>query len=229
VELRQSNLLQSLNEVQKFIDEHAAELPGVGESGMKKKFDETLAELARLGETQTAAELAAMSATRRVNVITQDLIEHHMSHVANIAAISLPPGLELAPLALPSEFQRGERLAAKARGMATAAQKFESTFIDAGLPKDFIQRIREEASSLSALIVERKQSVAARGAATKLMRTNIREARKLVKVLNGFVKTAAKGNTELLLTWRILKRLRRPAVVTPVVQTTVPTPTGATA
>lgn len=229
MELKQSNTLQSLKEVQKFLDEHSAELPGVNDTGMRKKFDEVVAELTRLAATQTSADIGALTATREVAVITQDLVQHHMAHVANIASLELPPGPALAPLALPSDNQKGERLAARARGMATAAEKFASTFISAGLPADFIEQLRQSANALSKLIVERKQNAATRGAATKLMRTNIKEARKMVKVLNGFVRTAAKGNTELLITWRILKRLRQPAVAAPVAATeaTPSTPAGA--
>jgi hypothetical protein len=227
VELKQSNLLQSLKEVQQFLDENSAELPGVADTGIKKKFDETVNELMKLGETQTAAEIAGQTATRRLAVITQELIEHHMSHVANIAALELPPGPALAPLSFPSEFQKGERLVARARGMATAAEEFKSTFLNAGLPQDFIEKLRGTADELSALIGERKQSVAARGAATKLLRSNIRDARKLVKVLNGFVKTAARGNKKLLLAWSILKRLRQPAIPATPTETPASTPTGA--
>jgi hypothetical protein len=99
---------------------------------MRKRFDEYVEELTRLADTQTAADLAAMSATRRVYGLTQALINHHMTHVARIAAVELPPGPELATLAMPKSTITGERLASKARGMATQAAKCESTFIAAG-------------------------------------------------------------------------------------------------
>ena len=227
---KQSDTLQSLKEVQQFLIERAAELPGLAETGMRKKFDDTVTELSKLAATQTSAELRAMSTTRKIHSLTTELIEHHMSHIARIAAVTLPPGPELAPLALPKKrIQTGERLAAKARGMATEAQKYQAIFIDAGLPIDFIQQLRDAADALTSLISLRKQSVAERGAATKLLRAQTQEAKKVVRVIDGFVQTAAKGNTKLLVTWKILKRLRRQTVASPETQDISPPSTGAAA
>ncbi len=227
---QQSDTLQSLKEVQRFLVDRAAELPGLSETGMRKKFDDTVTELSKLAATQTSADLRAMSTTRKIYSLTTDLIEHHMSHIARIAAVTLPPGPELAPLALPKKrIQAGERLAAKARGMATEAEKYEAIFVDAGLPSDFIQQLRDAAEALTSLISLRKQSVAERGAATKLLRAQTSEAKKVVRVLDGFVQTAAKGNTKLLVTLKILKRLRRQSVTSPDAPISSQTSTGAAA
>jgi hypothetical protein len=125
--------------------------------------------------------------------------------------------------------QTGERLAAKARGMATEAEKYEGAFVTAGLPGDFIKQLRDAADALTSLISQRKQSAAERGAATKLLRAELREAKKVVLVLDGFVKTAAKDNPKLLVTWKILKRLRRQTVTPPEAPVTTETSTGAAA
>jgi hypothetical protein len=45
-----------------------------------------------------------------------------------------------------------------------------------------------------------------------------------VKVLDGFVKTAAKDDPQLIVTWQILKRLRQPRESTP---ETIPAPSAA--
>jgi hypothetical protein len=237
VQLKQSGILQGLKDMQKFLDERAAELPGLGETGMRKKLDDITADLTSLAATQTSSGLASMSLTMKINALTKDLIDHHMSHVARIAAVELPPGPELVPLGMPKKYVAGERLVARARGMATQAVKFESTFITAGLPKDFIKQLRDAADTLSALFSDRKQNVADRGAATKLLVTNIQEVRKVVKVLDGFVKTTAKDNPRLLVTWKILKRLRQTGNVPPSIlpdgsqpiAATTPTSTGAAA
>jgi hypothetical protein len=194
-------------------------------------FDETVEELKQLAATQTAADLRAMSSTRKIHSLTTDLIEHHMKHVARVAAVALPPGPELVPLSLPKKPVKGERLAARARGMATEAKKNEATFIDAGLPLDFIQQLRDAADSLSGLISQRKQSIADRGAATKMLNRQVNEAGKVVKVLDAFVRTTGKDNQKLLETWKILKRPRQQASTTTSAesQPTDTTPTGAAA
>ena len=209
MDLKQSNRLQWLKEVQKFLDERAAELPGLSTTGMRKKFDDAVEEVSKLAATQTSADLRAMSTTRRLHSLTAALIEHHMTHVARIAKVALPPGPELVPLGLPKRAVTGERLAARARGMATEAQKYESTFVAAGLPSDFIQQLRDSADALTGLISQRKQSIAERGAATKLLGTEIREACRVVRVLDGFVKTTGKDNPKLLVTWNIVKKQKQ--------------------
>jgi hypothetical protein len=228
---QQSNTLEWLKEIQKFLDERAAELPGLSATGMRKKFDDTVEEVAKLAATQTSADLRAMSTTQRIRGLTTALIDHHMTHVARVAKVALPPGPELVPLGVPKRAVTGERLAARARGMATEAQKYESTFVQAGLPSDFIQQLRDAADALTGLIGQRKQSAAERGAATKLLTTEIKEAKKVVQVLDAFVKTTGKNNAKVLVTWKIVRKRRQQASTpTPAnEQEAIATPTGAAA
>jgi hypothetical protein len=114
--------------------------------------------------------------------------------------------------------------------MATEALKHESTFIEAGLPGDFVKQLRDTADTVSALIAERRQRVAERAAATEQLITQIREARRVVRVLDAFVLTTGKDNVELIVAWKILKRVRQPNTRSPqpgaAVASEVPTPAG---
>jgi hypothetical protein len=224
MDIKQGNLLESLKEIQKFLDEHQAELPGVSDTGMRKQLDKAIADLKQLAATQTANDLAAKSVTRKLGMLSETLIEHRMAAVARIAAVALPPGPEIAPLSKPKANQTRERLVALARGMAREAKKFESTFVEAGLPLDFIAQLDASADQLAELLSERKQRTADRGAATKLLDTQIQEARRVVRVLDSFVKTAARDNEMLLVTWKILKRPSRSSFGT-AAPTPTPTPT----
>jgi hypothetical protein len=215
VDITQSNLLQSLKEVQKFLDEHGPRLGVVNQTGARKKLDDAVVEITQIAAVQAGAGMAARSATRTLLGLTASLVNHHMKPIARIAAAELPPVPELAPLSLPKENQTGERLVALARGMAAEAAKYESTFVHAGLPLDFIKQLDAAADALAAAVGYRKQRLGERGGATEMLDVQLKAARKVVKVLDAFVKTAGKDDVSLLASWKIVKRLRQPSTKAP--------------
>lgn len=222
MQIRQGNILQSLKSIQRFLDDHSAELAGIAETGARRKLDDLVTKLSGTAVVQSGSRLAARSATRKLRVLTQALLDHHMAPIARIAKAELPPTPALAPLGMPKARETNERLVALARAMAGEAAKFRDTFIHAGLPEDFIEQLRAAADALAVFLGERKQYEADRGAATKTIITTLAEARKVVDVLDSFVKTRAQHDASLRAAWKIVKRLPRTAVITKPAATTTP-------
>lgn len=207
MEIRQGNILQSLKAVQRFLDDHSAELAGIAETGARKKLDDLVTKVSGTAVVQTGSHLAAKSATRKLRVLTKALLEYHMAPIARIAKAELPPTPEIAPLGMPKSRETRERLVAKARAMVSEARKFEPTFIEAGLPKDFIAELQAAADALGAFLGERRQYEADRGSATGMLAERLAEARKVVDVLDSFVTTRAKDDPSIRSAWKIVKRL----------------------
>lgn len=209
MELTQARKLQSLKEIQRFLDDHASALGGLASTGMRRRLDQSIISLARMATAQTSNALASQSATQKVRLLTGELLTYHMAPISRIAGIALPHLPELGPLGMPPARETGERLVAVARGMAAEAAKYQTTLVQAGLPDDFIGRLTEATEALAVAIADRKQRQAHRGAATRLLARGLVEARKVVNVLDAFVKAAARGDDTMLATWKIVKRQRK--------------------
>lgn len=229
MEIRQGNILQSLKAVQRFLDDHSAQLAGIAETGARKKLDDLVITVSGTAVVQTGSHLAAKSATRKLRVLTKALIDYHMAPIARIAKAELPPTPEIEHLGMPKSRETRERLVAKARGMAAEARKFEAAFIEAGLPADFIAQLEAAANALGAFLGEREQYEADRGSATDMLAERLAEARKVVDILDSFVTTRAKDDPSIRSAWKIVKRLPRIASVSKPQESSAPAAAGGVA
>lgn len=205
---RQSSMLQSLREVQQFLDAHAAKLAGIGETGTRANLNAVVDELTAAAAVQFSSNVAAQSATQTQRVRTHALLREYVRPIVSMAAANLPPLPEITPLGMPSARETGERLVAAARGMATEVAKYEATFVRAGMPKDFLAQFHDAIEGVASAITERRQRQADRGGATQVMEKRLSQARKVLKTLDVLVKKLAHDDAGLLGAWRLLKRQR---------------------
>ena len=116
--------------------------------------------------------------------------------------------------------------------MAKAAPPFSNVFVAAGLPTDFIARLEAAASALLGSLSDRAQSRGKRSGPTKGLKSRLAGGRKIVHILDAFVKSALKDDPALLANWNSVKRVRRctsraavaTAATPPSVTPTAPTP-----
>ena len=92
----QGSTLQSLRNVQAFLDANADKLAGVVKTGARKQLDDAVAELSSHASEQEGSNLASQSATRRQRSLRAALIRDHMEPIARIARAELPISLETA-------------------------------------------------------------------------------------------------------------------------------------
>lgn len=203
---RQGNILTSLRGIQDFLDTHADKLGAIASTGARRRLDIEVDRLNKHAESQEADKLSARGATQRFYASREILRDHHMAPIARIAALELTHIPELIPFKMPSSKLTAEKLHAAAIGMAGAAEVHAAIFIDAGLPTDFADRLRAAADAMLAAIDTRKQQWSSRHGATTGLRESMSTARKIVRVLDAFVRIEIGPNQPLLAEWDSVRR-----------------------
>ena len=230
----QGSILLSLRAVQTFLNENAAALGNVPNTGVRKRLDDLVAELNGHSSDQTGNDLASQGATLVKENLRTQVLRDHMAPIARIAKVDLPDTPEIVPLRMPRGNPTVARLAAAADGMAKAAAKHADVFIAAGLPIDFVAQLNGAVKQMLDTVSERSQSRGRVRSATTGIKETLTAGRKIVHVIDALVRTTLKGNTILLSAWDGVKRvqlngLRRSKVAAPVTAPTpTPTPTPAT-
>jgi hypothetical protein len=219
----QGNMLQSLRNVAAFLDEHAAALPGVVQSGARQRLTDAIAELTTHAADQTGSKFGVQGASQKQKALRRALLRDHMTPVARIAAADLPHTPELAPLRLPKGSPTSQKLAAAAFGMAEAAAPFASVFTAAGLPADFTAQLTAAADAMIAAISDGATNRNTGRGATTGLKAKLSTGRKVVRVLDAFVQSALKEDAALRSSWNGAKRVQRVGSGRPA-KVTVPTP-----
>jgi hypothetical protein len=218
---KQANMLQSLESVQAFLEENAATLAGAVNSSARQKLADAIADLAAHVVQQSGSSIASRAATKRKLDFRRTLIRDHMEPIAEIARADLPPTPGLDALRMPKGTPSAQQLAAVARGMAKQAAPYVDLFVAGGRSKDFIAQLTAAADAMMVADEERLQSRGRLSGATKGLTEKLAAGRKAVRVLNALMKSALKDDPALLANWRVVKRVRKPAV-RPVGGTTIP-------
>jgi hypothetical protein len=222
----QGNILQSLRTVQTFLDTHSANLGDINSTGARKKLDDAIAELSDHESEQTGKALAARVETKRKASFRRDLLKKHMAPIARIAQLELPRTDELLPLRMPKGDISTSRLASAAYGMAKAAAPYSTTFVSAGLPADFAEKLTAAADTMITSMNDRSQHQSISNGATKAIQDRLSRGRKIVHVLDTMVTVTLEDDPKLLGAWRSVKRVNGVRRAVKVVDT--PTPSAAT-
>lgn len=205
----QGSMLQSLRAVDGFIDGNAAALAGVINTGARQKLTTAIVDLSTHTTEQAGNELAAQGATKHQQFLRQILMRDHMAPIARIARADLPQTPQIEPLRMPRGNPTTEKLAAAAKGMATAATPYAGVFIGAGLATDFIPQLNTAADALLASFDDGAQSRGKRRGNTNGLKERLSAGRKIVHILDAFITIALKDDPALLANWSSVKRVRR--------------------
>ena len=200
---------ETLRSVPPFLDEHRDVLAAVATSPMRRRLDDTLARLAFLADEQTASAAGARVCTQRYRERRRQLVRDHLVPLALIARTTEPPLSALEPFHLPRGRSTAQRLATVARAMAETAASHADILTAAGLPDDFVNRMGGAADAMMAELGRRTQESARHRIATEAIRTLLAAARRIVSVLDAFVKTACEQDAGLLAGWASVTHVRR--------------------
>jgi hypothetical protein len=226
----QGTMLQSLRSVKGFLDTNAAQLAGVVQTGARQRLDDAISALEGHASDQTGSVLTSKGLTQKQKVLRTALLRDHMTSISRIAKADLPATPEFLPLRMPRGKPTPERLAAAATGMAQVAAPFADVFIKAGMPQDFIAELSAAADDMVGSVSARTQTRGKGRGATTGLKAKLSEGRKIVHILDAFVKSALKDDPTLLSNWNVVKRVPKPTgrAASPVpTPTPTPTPTGA--
>ena len=234
MQTKQSTMLQSLRNVEAFLEEHADKLAGVVSTGARQQLADTIAALADEAKVQAGSKLTGKAATKKQLDLRHALLHDHMEPIARIAKAKLPHTADFSQLKLPTGKPTAQKLTADAYAMADKAQPHADVFIASGLPKEFAANLTAAANAMMAAIDEKSTSRGNRRGATTGIKARLTAGRQTVHILDSFVKTALKDDPALLANWKISKRVRKsntsaasaPApVATPATPVTTTTPT----
>lgn len=120
-----------------------------------------------------------------------------MAPIARIAQVQLPGVVGIEKLRMPKTRINAEQLAAVARGMATAAAPYASTFIAAGVPADFATQLNSVSDTMLGFRTNRAQSIGRVTGATKQFKSGLTDARRVVHAIDALVKSALKEDPTL--------------------------------
>ena len=222
----------SLRAVDAFIDRNTTDLGNVVTTGARLKLKANITRLSSHASDQTGSTFEYRSSSINKDSLRRALMRDHMAPIASIAKAELPLTPEVAPLRMPRGRPTNAKLAVAAEGMAKAAAPYASLFIDHGMPADFLDQLNAAAEALNASLADHTDIRARRRTATAGVQATIASGRRLVNILDKYVKTALKDNPVLLEGWNNVKRVDRTGQggnVGTTTSTTTPTPTPAPA
>jgi len=203
--------LEALRSVSIFLDEYRDRVPGAATCGMRHRLDQALERLARHADDQTASAVGSRDCTKRYLARRQQLVGSHLLPIALIARTTEPPLSALEQFRLPRGKPTARQLAAAAHLMAEAATPHAHTFIAAGMPRDFVDQLRAASDAMMAELDARAQERARHRIATEALRRGIASARRMVNVLDAFVRSECSHDDGLLAGWTSATHVRRSA------------------
>ena len=208
MKLRQGNMRSSLENVRRFLDDNQAVLGGVINPAARQKLDDSITELSSTAAAQNlfTRDMRGSFAVQRANRVA--LVRDHMAPIARIAKLELANTPELVKLSLPVKRVSVQQLATLADGMAQAARPYAQLFIDAGRKPDFLDRLVAAADQMRLAAAEGKNGRTRIRKTTTGLTQNLSGVRKVVLMLDAFVKEAAGSDKALLDSWKSAKRVQ---------------------
>lgn len=201
--------LAALRQAQHFLDVNASTLGTVNTTGARKTLDATIDTIAGLAERQDSHRIQVTGERTNELRLAEALRRRYVRPIVEIAKQKLPEVAQLSNVTLPPANSNSTVLVSRALGIADAAQPHAQLFIDAGLPVDFVDRLRAAAGRVVAAIAGKGEHRSRRVGATDGLAKEVRAARRAVKVLDAFVR-AELGRTEPLVSeWRNAVRVIR--------------------
>ena len=208
MEARQGKLIQALNRVEDFLVTHQDIMDSVITSTAHQRFSASRERVLAHRTAQDANERSARYSVAARRTLRARLLRKHMRPISVTAKTSLSDVKDLGALVV---MRRGNRrlsaLVAAGYGMAEAAKQHEATFIAAGLPPDFIQKLVEATDALNETLVSTGETSALRVRATAGLAKDGRIARDSLRIMDVLVRAALEDDDVLLDQWRAISRV----------------------
>jgi hypothetical protein len=199
-------ILGTLQRVQRFMDTNAETLGEINTSGYRHILDDVVDTLTGHAVTQSASKRVGSGETAKQRVLRSSLKLNSMRPIAAVAAGQLRNVPEFAALKMPQANATSARLIADAGAMQTAAKVYEQTFLDAGLPANFLDQLSTTAEALNTSVTNRGNTAGSQVGATQGLKAESQRGRQAVKVLDALIEPKLAGNTVLLVQWKSAKK-----------------------
>ena len=208
MQARQKQAIEAYQRVQDFLTANPPP-ESAGLTVQKKILDDVVAKLTDHSNEQVAWRRLTRGETQRQQSLRTILRERHLAPIAQIARATLAdaPGIEKA-LKMPKSNLSTMKLAAEGAGIRTAIAKYESAFVESGRPADFLTQLDQVIAALRESVVTRARGFGRTAGAREGIDKELRRGRKAVELIDTIVKTAFVSDSDVLLKWRMAKRVQ---------------------
>ncbi len=217
---KQKQVREALQRAQEFTT--ANPLPPPRDYGAPKALlDEAVARLTGQATTQVTGGRLGRAELRREEALRGTLLELHLRPIALIARASLrkQPGIDAA-LRLPRPQLATSQLISEAQSIRDVASQYEARFVELGRPADFLEKLDEAIAALGGAMLGKAHNFGRRAGAGQGLADTLQQGRDALKLLDAIITTAFAGNPDVLMRWRIARRIRALPGGTPVVPAT---------
>jgi hypothetical protein len=221
---KQSYVRNTLVKAQHFLDENAAALGPVNNSGARKALDDAVAALTDRSVAQGEHTIGSSGETSKQRSLRVALRTQYLRPIARVAAARLSDVPEFASLRMPKGNIVGADLVDAARSMANAATPYVDTFTAAGLKPDFLDALRATAQQLETSLGGRTDHVLKRRGSTIALGSEARNGRKALNLLDAAIQQQVPGNEQLLAEWASVKHVPKKPVIAGTSQSGAATP-----
>ncbi len=201
-----ATVLNTLQKVQRFMDINADALGTINHSGYRRILDDVVDTLSSHASNQAASKRMGSAETAKQRVLRNALRLNAMRPIAAVAAAQLKQVPEFLALKMPPGNSTSARLIAAAGGMATAATTYEKAFVDAGLPADFLDRLKTASDALNNSLTNRGNTAGNQVGATQGLKAESVRGREAVKVLDSLIEPQLAGDSVLLMQWKSARK-----------------------
>jgi hypothetical protein len=208
MQTRQKSAFRAFRAVLGFIDSVPKAAESLSGSGARTKLAAVVGRLEELAVTQDPSRAHRVGMTKKLAKARRTLRLSHMRPIAKVAAASLKTKEELANLKTAHVNMDTEALVTAAFSMAKAAEPHAATFVEAGLPADFVDRLRAAAVAVRQVVDEQVQMRGLRVAATTGLSEQVKIGAQALSILDAIVTPELeKESDEVLKRWREAKRV----------------------
>ena len=201
----QGKLLAALDHVERFLERNGETMGDVITSVAHQNFSACRTRMSEHVTAQNEHKRGIIDTVGAKRALRNRLIRRHMRLIAIIARAKLPDVEQFGALTVPPGNQQVAELVASALGMARAAKAHEATFVAAGLPADFIEKLVAAAESLKAGMTSKGEASVARVRATSGLKEEARIARTNLRLIDGAVRASVEDR-KVLDEWRAIRR-----------------------
>jgi hypothetical protein len=202
-----TQFLTALRNAQHFLSENDAALGTINQSGARAALDQV---------TTTIASLAAAQGSHQMNFggshstelrLARILRRRYLAPVVRIARAKLPDVPKFANLSLPPSSGNTTALATFTESLLATADPYTAVFVSAGLPADFAARARTASEQMLAAGSGKGAHRTNRVKATDAIDKQVREARRVVAMLDSLVVAQLDEEDPILRAWREARRI----------------------
>ena len=224
---RQSRTVDTVRNVQAFLDSHAA-IIGATIAASRRNLDDAETELTGYADAQIVGNTVSRGETNRQRSLRATLRYAHMRPIAEVARQKLRDVPEFSALTMPSANATSTQLVAHAKAMGAAAAPYEAVFKSVGLPDDFLAALDSAADTLTASVTQRSDQSRRRLGATAGLAAEEKRAVSTIRLIDAIVRPKLGSDDALLREWKAAKRVPRKTGGDTTTSTPTPTPTPGT-